>query len=110
MSKISIDVTTPPGVDVESLVCAYGALLTARNITHNYPTENIQLSHPLEESREIILNEFQQVSSHLGSITQTYRDVSAIGMKTDGRRLKIMLQCTNPNEEFINADHSHQSE
>lgn len=107
MTKMSIGVNIPGGTNVEGLVCAYGSLLKARNITCNFPSDSIQLDHPLEEARVQILGEFQTVNSQLESITNDFDKVSVDNMVSDGRRLTIVLKCENPNGGYVDKDSPH---
>lgn len=110
MSKITIRVAIPPGTDVEGFISAYGSLLRAHRVRCNMPSQNVQLNHPLEEARELILGDFQRTNSQLQSISAKYADVSVANVLSDGRGLTIILACDKPNSEFINADFSHQSQ
>lgn len=67
----------PPVTDVQMLMGNYGTLLGAWGIQHTIPyMGDGQMTHPIPESQQILLDEFMQMNQTLSNLNLHYEQIT----------------------------------
>ena len=105
--KYSINVTIPPATDLEGLIGIDGALMANLGIESPMQGKAENVSHPIEESRATLLEEFQTNHHLLGNLMLQYTRVEVVQAKVvHDRKLFIQLECSWEREDYVHVPFS----
>lgn len=90
--KTNIFVNIPPMTDEAGLLGCYGSLLNASNIPNALGSTDGTFSHPVEESRNLIMREFQENNELIVGMASSADHIELLGVKSNGRLITMTFE------------------
>lgn len=84
-----IFINVPPSTDEAGLLACYGSLLTAQGIQNHLGSTPGNFSHPVEESRILIMQEFQENFGYIEGMAAQHDKIELVSVKSNSRHITM---------------------